>query len=67
MGKAESMANIYDGAFHTILNDCQKLVIPLINEVFGETYTGGEEIPFFPDSPIQRFCVFGLTKRHRIR
>lgn len=43
------MANIYDGAFRTILNDCRKLVIPIINEVFGETYTGDEEIQFFPN------------------
>ena len=43
------MANIYDGAFRTILNDCRKLVIPVINEVFGETYTGEEEIRFFPN------------------
>ena len=43
------MANIYDGAFRTILNDCQKLIIPVINEIFGETYTGEEEIRFFPN------------------
>ncbi len=43
------MANIYDGAFRTILNDCQKLIIPIINEIFGETYTGEEEIRFFPN------------------
>ncbi len=43
------MANIYDGVFRTILNDCRKLVIPVINEVFGETYTGEEEIQFFPN------------------
>ncbi len=43
------MANIYDGAFRTILNDCRKLVIPIINEVFGEAYTGEEEIRFFPN------------------
>ncbi|EOS33727.1 hypothetical protein C804_02053 [Lachnospiraceae bacterium A4] len=41
------MANIYDGAFRTILNDCRKLIIPIINEVFGETYTGEEEVRFF--------------------
>ncbi len=41
------MANIHDGAFRTILNDCWKLVIPVINEIFGETYTGEEEIQFF--------------------
>ena len=43
------MANIYDVAFRTILNDCRKLIIPVINEIFGETYTGEEEIRFFPN------------------
>lgn len=43
------MANIYDGAFRTILNDCRKLIIPVINEIFGERYTGEEEIRFFPN------------------
>ena len=43
------MANIYDGAFRTILNDCRKLIIPVINEIFGEAYTGEEEIQFFPN------------------
>lgn len=43
------MANIYDSAFRTILNDCRKLIIPIINEIFGEAYTGEEEIRFFPN------------------
>ena len=43
------MATIYDGAFRTILNDCRKLIIPVINELFGEMYTGEEEIRFFPN------------------
>ena len=43
------MATIYDGVFRTILNDCRKLIIPVINEIFGETYTGEEEIRFFPN------------------
>lgn len=43
------MANIYDSAFRTILNDCSKLIIPVINEIFGEKYTGEEEIRFFPN------------------
>ena len=43
------MANIYDGAFRTILNDCRKLIIPIINEIFGESFTGEEEIQFFPN------------------
>lgn len=43
------MANIYDGAFRTILNDCRKLIIPIINEIFREEYTGDEMIEFFPN------------------
>ena len=43
------MSDIYDGAFRTILNDCRKLVIPVINEIFGEDYTGNEKIEFFPN------------------
>ncbi len=43
------MGNIYDGAFRTILNDCRKLIIPVINEIFDEHYTGEEEIRFFPN------------------
>ena len=34
------MGTIYDGAFRTVLNDCRKLIIPVITEIFGETYTG---------------------------
>ena len=47
--REQDMANIYDGAFRTILNDCRKLIIPVINEIFGEAYTGDEEIRFFPN------------------
>ncbi len=43
------MGDIYDGAFRTILNDCRKLIIPVINEIFGEDYTGDEKIDFFPN------------------
>ena len=71
------MANIYDGAFRTILNDCRKLIIPVINEIFGETYTGEEEIRFFPNEHFidqqdeadkeritdTNFTVFGKTPK----
>ena len=71
------MANIYDGAFRTILNDCRKLIIPVINETFGETYTGEEEICFFPNEHFidqqdkadkeritdTNFTVFGKTPK----
>lgn len=43
------MANIYDGAFRTIINDCRKWIIPLVNEIFGENYTGNEEVWFLPN------------------
>lgn len=71
------MADIYDKTFRTILNDCRKLVIPIINEIFEENYSGEEEIQFFPnehfidqqdESDRERitdtnFTVFGKTPR----
>ena len=39
----------YDDVFRTLLNDCSKLIIPVINEAFGENYTGNEDIQFFPN------------------
>ena len=38
----------YDDVFRTLLNDCSALIIPVINEVFGERYTGQEKVVFFP-------------------
>lgn len=43
------MGNIYDGAFRTILNDCRQLIIPVINEIFGEDYAGNEKVEFHPN------------------
>ena len=43
------MSDVYDGVFRTILNDCKKLVIPVINEIFHESYTGNEKIEFSPN------------------
>ncbi len=34
----------YDDVFRTLLNDCGSLIIPVINEVFSEYYTGKKEI-----------------------
>ena len=42
------MATIYDGACRTILNDCRKLIIPVMNEIFGGNIYGGGRDPFFP-------------------
>lgn len=34
----------YDDVFRTIINDCTELVIPVVNEIFGEHYSGKEKI-----------------------
>ena len=39
----------YDDAFRTLVNDCARLLIPVINEVFGKHYSGDEEIVFHPN------------------
>ena len=39
----------YDDVFRTLLNDCRGLMIPVINEVFGEDYSGREKILFLPN------------------
>jgi len=43
------VADIYDGVFRTILNDCRQLILPLINEIFEENYAGDETIEFYPN------------------
>ena len=43
------MGDVYDGVFRTILNDCRQLVIPVINEIFHEDYTGNEKVEFSPN------------------
>ena len=35
---------VYDNVFGTMLHDCTSLIIPVVNEVFGEHYSGEEEI-----------------------
>ena len=46
----QKMANTpYDDVFRTLLNDCTPLIIPVINNVFGEQYSGNEEIIFSPN------------------
>ena len=39
----------YDDAFRTMMNDCIRLLIPVINEVFGKNYSGNERIIFRPN------------------
>ena len=49
MGDLNASATPYDDVFRTLVNDCGKLVFPVINEMFGEHYTGQEEIAFSPN------------------
>ena len=37
----------YDDVFKTMLVDCRQLVLPLLNELFGESYRGDEVIEFY--------------------
>lgn len=46
MGEIKKTSTPYDDVFRTLLNDCTSLIIPVINEVFGENYTGKEKIVF---------------------
>ena len=39
----------YDDVFRTLTVDCSRLLIPVINEVFGKNYTGNEIIEFGPN------------------
>ena len=48
-GKTTSSNTPYDDVFRTLLNDCSSLIIPVINEVFGEDYCGDEEVLFYPN------------------
>ncbi len=36
----------YDDVFRTLLNDCKQLLLPVLNEVFDEKYTGNETIVY---------------------
>lgn len=34
----------YDDVFRTLINDCREMIIPLVNETFGEHFTGTEKV-----------------------
>lgn len=48
MGK-NCIGTPYDDVFRTLLNDCTQLIIPVVNEIFEEHYTGEEPIRFLPN------------------
>ena len=39
----------YDDVFRTLLNDCSALIIPVVNEIFHETYSGRERVEWYPN------------------
>jgi len=49
----DSSGTPYDDVFRTLLNDCSSLILPVINEIFGEHYTGSEKIVFSPNEHFQ--------------
>ncbi len=44
--KERAFGTPYDDVFRTLLNDCSELVLPVLNEIFGERYSGTERIVF---------------------
>ena len=42
----------YDDAYRTMINDASELILPVLNEIFGEHYTGSEKIVFTKDTHI---------------
>lgn len=85
IGKEREISNIsgtsstpYDDVFHTLLNDCSQLIIPVINEVFHESYKGNETITFHAnehyinsqDTKLEKrvtdncFVIHGETKKN---
>ena len=61
----------YDDVFKTLLNDCTKLIIPVINEIFGEHYTGNEPISdsrneHFLHILVRQFSILDIISTHLI-
>ena len=53
----------YDDVFRTMVTDCPFLLIPLINEVFGENYTGDEEITLLQNEHFIKLTDKKLLKK----
>lgn len=49
MGNIRITNTPYDDVFRTLINDCSPLIIAVINEMFGEHYSGKERIVFSPN------------------
>ena len=53
----------YDDAFKTLVTECGKLVIPLVNEVFGKDYSDDSEVTVNPNEHIKSPDTFKRRKR----
>ena len=54
---------IYDKVFRALIYDCKELIIPVVNEAFGECYTGTEKISFMNDDHIIHEAEGTLSER----
>ena len=59
-----SIGTPYDDVFRTLLNDCTSLIIPVVNEVFGEHYTGDENIKFLQNEHFMN--IQGMNTKEKI-
>ena len=59
-----SIGSPYDDVFRTLLNDCTSLIIPVVNEVFGEHYTGDENIKFLQNEHFMN--IQGMNTKEKI-
>lgn len=46
---SDNFNTAYDDVCRTLLIDCSQLIIPVVNEIFGEHYTGQEKIVLSPN------------------
>ena len=59
-----SIGTPYDDVFRALLNDCTSLIIPVVNEVFGEHYTGDENIKFLQNEHFMN--IQGMNTKEKI-
>lgn len=53
----------YDDVFRTLLNDCPKFMIPVVNEAFGEKHSENEEVVLYNNEHYLEQEGDGLDKR----
>ena len=43
----------YDDSFRTLLTDCKRLIVPLVNEMFGENWQETENVELYQNEVVQ--------------